>query len=406
MSPSPPLHRGITSRKLKSAVFALEGINSFSTVLFFYYLPFYMHAQFNFGPLQNLLVAASLGFIYALGAYLSGLVAQRFGYFATLRLGVATMVAAFLTASLTSSMILTIGLAFLGNLGMCMTWPSLEAIVSEGEPPVRLQGLLGVYNFIWATGSSVAYFSGGALLQHGGPKAMFLLPASLLAAEFIVASWLQRAVQNEPPPEAEVAHPILHPVSEGYRSPVSPATFLNMALLANPMAYLAINTIIPLVPSLARRMNFSPQMAGFMCSIWLFSRAVAFVALRFWPGWHYRFRFLASAYVALVVSFGTMLLVPDWRVLVLAELLLGVAVGLIYYSSLFYSMDLGDAKGEHGGIHEAVIGLGSGTGPGMAALALTLFPQHPDSSAWAVCVVLVLGLAALFRLRFKSPKPV
>jgi MFS family permease len=405
MSQFPPVHRGITSQSLKSVVYVLESLNALATTWFFYYLYFYTQAHFKFGALQNLLLAACLGYVYACGSYQGGRIAQRFGYFATLRLGIATMLAAFLACSQTTSVALTIGLALLGDLGMCMSWPSLEALVSEGEPPARLPGLLGVYNFIWATSGAVAYFSGGALLDHFGSKIMFYLPAGLLLVEFILASWLQRTVLRDPPASPEAAHPVLHPVSEGYRSPVSPKTFLKMALVANPMAYLAINTIVSIVPTLARRLSFSPTLAGFICSIWLFARAMAFVALRLWPGWHYRFRFLASAYVAMVVSFAAMLLVPDWRILVPAEVILGAAFGLIYYSSLFYSMDVGETKGEHGGIHEAAIGLGSGTGPAIAALTLALFPNYRGSGAVGVSAVLLLGLAALFRIRFKAKNP-
>jgi MFS family permease len=382
----------------------LEGLNAVSTTLFFYYLYFYTQAQFKFGALENLILAGCLGYSYACGAYLAGRFAQRFGYFAAVKLGVAMMMAAFLACSLTTSLKLTLGLVLLGQAGMCLTWPALEALVSEGEPPARLQGLLGIYNFVWATSSAVAYFFEGDLLEHWGPKSMFFLPAGLLLVEFILVIWLERAARREPPAAPADAHPLLHPASEGYRSPVSPKTFLRMSLLANPMAYLAIITIIAMTPTLARRLNFSPKVAGFMFSIWFFSRALAFVGLRLWPGWHYRFRFLAWAYAALMVSFGAMLVTLDWRVLVVAEVILGAAVGLIYYSSLFYSMDVGDTKGEHGGIHEAAIGLGSGTGPAMAALALTLFPQHSASGAWGVSVVLLLGLGALFYMRFKDRK--
>jgi MFS family permease len=401
MSPFPPIHRGITSQSLKATVYVLEALNALATTWFFYYLYFYTQAQFKFGALQNFLLASCLGYVYAFGAYQGGRLAQRFGYFTGLRFGIALMFAAFLACSQTTSLGLTIGLAVMGDLGMCVSWPSLEALVSEGEPPARLQGLLGLYNFIWATSGAVAYFSGGALLDHWGPKIMFYLPAGLLFVEYLLASWLVRAVGGQPALTSQAAHPVLHPASEAYRSPVPPKVFLKMALLANPMAYLVINTIISSVPTLARRMSFSPTLAGFLCSIWLFARAIAFVALRVWPGWHYRFRFLASAYVAMTVSFAAMLLVADWRVLVLAQVILGAAVGLLYYSSLFYSMDVGETKGEHGGIHEAVIGLGSGTGPAMAALALALFPSHRGSGAWGASAVLLLGLAALYRIRYK-----
>jgi predicted MFS family arabinose efflux permease len=180
---------------------------------------------------------------------------------------------------------------------------------------------------------------------------------------------------------------------------------LKLAWLANPMAYLAINTIISSMPALARRLNYTPMQTGFVCSVWLLARAAAFVALWLWPGWHYRFRFLALAYMVMMISFAAMLLVPNPWVLVLSQLLLGPALGLIYYSSLFYSMDVGKTKGEHGGIHEAAIGVGNGIGPAVAASALKFFPGHPGSGAWAVCLLLTPGLLVLYWLRYRTPKP-
>lgn len=76
---------------------------------------------------------------------------------------------------------------------------------------------------------------------------------------------------------------------------------------------------------------------------------------------------------------------------------------MIYYSSLFYSMDVGETKGEHGGIHEAAIGLGNAGGPGLAALALAFFPGFHASGALAVCVLLFIGLAGLFWMRYRQP---
>jgi len=69
---------------------------------------------------------------------------------------------------------------------------------------------------------------------------------------------------------------------------------------------------------------------------------------------------------------------------VLAQILFGGAIGLIYYSSLFYSMDVGETKGEHGGIHEAAIGLGNFAGPAMGAMSLYLWPHQANGSAFAV----------------------
>jgi MFS family permease len=199
----------------------------------------------------------------------------------------------------------------------------------------------------------------------------------------------------------ELDPPLLQPTPEGYTSPVSPALFLKMAWLANPLAYLAINTVISTLPTLAQHFHFTLMQAGFICSIWLFVRAGAFVFLRLWPKWHYRFRFLAGAYIGMIVSFGAILLARNIWVLVIAQAVFGLAIGLIYYSSLFYSMDVGETKGEHGGIHEAAIGAGNAVGPALAAGALALFPNAPGSSAAAVCALLLLGLGGLYWMRFR-----
>jgi MFS family permease len=106
----------------------------------------------------------------------------------------------------------------------------------------------------------------------------------------------------------------------------------------------------------------------------------------------------------MVVSFMALLLGPNLAVIVVAQIAVGLAVGLIYYSSLFYAMDVGgESQGEHGGIHEALIGIGIFGGPAAGAAALQFLPATSHAGIWAVGVVLVAGLPGLFSLR-RSPK--
>ncbi len=378
----------------------MEGLNSLATTYFFYDIYFYTQAKFNFGVLQNLLLAAALGAVYAVSAYFGGQFAQKFGYFTAVRWGAGLMASVFLIGSQVEGLPATLAVIVAGNIALCLTWPALEALMSEGEPPVRLQNFVGIYNVVWAATGAFAYFTGGVLLQKWGLKSIFFVPAGLLFLEMGLAFWLEREAQRQPP--VELDRPLLRPTPEGCASPISPALFLKIAWLANPLAYLAINTVVSTIPTLARHFQFTPMRAGFVWSIWLFVRAGAFVFLRLWPGWHYRFRFLAGSYIAMIVSFGAMLLARDIWVLIASQAVFGLAIGLIYYSSLFYSMDVGETKGEHGGIHEAVIGAGNATGPAMAAAALAFFPKYPGSGAAAVCALLLLGLGGLYWMRFRG----
>ena len=88
----------------------------------------------------------------------------------------------------------------------------------------------------------------------------------------------------------------------------------------------------------------------------------------------------------------------------MAQVIFGGAIGLIYYSSLFHSMDVGEAKGEHGGIHEAAIGVGNCIGPAVGATWLQFLPQHVNSGAIAVSAPLLCGLGGLLTIWKTSRK--
>jgi len=399
LAASSPPHRGLTSPGLKSALFTLVGANSIATTYFFYYLYFYTQGRLGFMELGNLLLAAMVGFVYGGGALMAGRFAQRFGYFVPVRLGLVVMIMTILAGSQVENRPLFFGVAAVAAFGMSFTWPALEALMSEGEAPGRLLSLVGIYNVTWAGTGAFAYFTGGAMMQNWGFRAIFFVPVALMAGELVLLHWLERqaALQKSP----GVSLPLPHRMTDS-PDPASSKRFLNMAWVANPFAYLTVNTMVATIPSLAKHQGLTPRAAGFVCSIWLFARAGAFLGLRLWPKWHYRFDFLAGAYATMIVCFAAMLLVPVVWVMAVAQLVLGVALGLIYYSSLYYSMDVGDTKGEHGGIHEAVIGLGNGGGPAIAAIALGLFPANRGSGPIAVSAILVLGLVALFWVRFRE----
>jgi hypothetical protein len=176
-----------------------------------------------------------------------------------------------------------------------------------------------------------------------------------------------------------------------------------MAWLANPFAYIAINTLLAVIPGIAAKFQMSPMLAGFVCSLWCFVRLGAFVLLWRWPGWHYRFRWLVTAFALLILAFVAILIAPNLAVLVAAQVFFGAAIGLIYYSSLFYSMDASDTKSEHGGIHEAAIGAGNFIGPAVGAAALQFAAQSPNAGAFAVSALLLCGLGGLVKIWKSAP---
>jgi MFS family permease len=381
---------------IKFSCFTLEGLNSFATVFYFNYLYILMWNVFGFDNKRNLALAAALGLIYALCAMHTGKFAQHRGYFAALKAGYSTM-AIFLIVGLLlhlfwktafGQILCSIGV----TIGMSFIWPTLEAFASDGETTDGLPRIVGIYNVVWSVTAALAFCIGGTLISMFNYEIIFSLPLAMMLGMLGLTFWLHRHA-------TEMARDAVK-AAAAEQAPHQPASqnakvFLRMALLANPFAYIAIQTLIAVIPGIAAKFQMSPMLTGFVCSLWYFVRFGAFVALWHWEGWHYRFRWLAAAFATLVASFAAILMSPNFAILIAAQIFFGAAIGLIYYSSLFYSMDAGDTRGEHGGIHEAVIGLGNCVGPAVGALSLQFLPQYANSGAIAVSVLLLCGFGGL-----------
>jgi MFS family permease len=394
MSDHPTVHVRLHTRKLKAGAFALEALNSLATTYFFYYVYFLAEKKFGFKTMQNLGLASALGFSYVAAAIYGGRFAQKHGYFYSVRVGAAVLAGSFAVGAFLDTWWPSFVAIMVANFGLSFTWPALEAMVSEGEPRHRMQSMVGIYNVTWAGAGAIAYFTGGAMIEHWGIRSLYLVPAAILVIEVILALYLEKELRNsEVTPLPEQPSDVIAEKHE------NASAFLKMAWVANPFAYLGSNTVLAIIPTLAHKMGLSAMFAGFICSTWLFVRAGSFLLLRYWPNWHYRFDLLVGCYVAMIAAFATILLVPNLFVLIGAQIIFGLALGLIYYSSLFYSMDVGETKGEHSGIHEAAIGAGNGGGPAVAVLALFLWPNHPSMGAWSVVVLLVIGLGIICWLK-------
>src|SRR6266850_4569519 len=181
----------MSSRQLKSGCFVLEGLNSFATVYYAYYLYFFMHKEFGFDNKANLELAAFNGLICMFAAWWGGKFAQRFGYFTALKLGFGIMTIAMACGSQMHSATGQVLAMAAMVIGMCFTWPTLEALVSEGESPERLPRMIGLYNVVWAGTGALAYFTGGAILDKLGLKSLFYIPAAIFLSQLAFTFWLE-----------------------------------------------------------------------------------------------------------------------------------------------------------------------------------------------------------------------
>jgi len=393
----------MTHRQLKAGYFALAALNTLATSYYFNYLFFFLRDQFGFGNRENLWVSAFHGFIYIFSAVQCGKFAERRGCLLSLKFGFVCLTGVMVGAALVHGVAGQLLMLAAYSVVLLFTWPALEALASERESRAGMQQMVGIYNCTWAGGAALAYFTGGKLYDALGKGAIFWLPAALFGAQFFLTLWLEKhrapVLAATPAPPREIHHT---PEAAAFRQSVSPQAFLKMAWLASPFSYIAINTLIAVMPGIAEKLQLSPTRVGLFCSVWFFGRFVAFFLLWRWQGWHYRFRWLLLAFLLLIGSFAAILLAQELWSVVGAQVVFGFATGVIYYSSLFYAMDVGAGSSEHSGWHEAFIGAGICLGPAVGATALQLAPGTPNAGTWAVTALLTCGLAGLLWLRTRK----
>ncbi len=390
----------INLRQFKFWVFTLEGLNALASAYFFNYVFFFLKEHHGFGPYDNLRFGALNGVLFVFSSLYGGRFAQRFGYFAALRLGFALMIGALAFGCFATTVLGLCVTLSVWTFGMCFTWPALEGMTCEKENHASLPRMLAVYNIVWAGGGAVAYFSGGWMQSFLGSRSIFWLPVILHGVQLLIVAGISRRLKDGVASLESLPNDTASHIQEA--SPVVTKRFQTLAWVANPFSYIAQSAIVPLIPELAQRLQLSATWAGIFCSIWLFSRLLSFVILGLWTGWHYRFEWLISCYMLLGAAFCGILLITNLWWLALLQVVFGLCVGLVYYSSLYYSMNASETLSEHGGIHEAALGLGLFAGPAIGASALWLVPGQPHGAVYAVAATLVCGGVALLKLKPKN----
>ena len=383
----------------KNLFYLVELINSYAAVYYSNFLFFHMRSRFGFSELDNLLLAALNGLVYTFAAWLGGRFAERFGYVRALFAGLAGVAASLAAGLLWDTVPGQVTVFAAWTVSICFTWPSLEAIVSESDGG-RLSDMIGMYNVTWAVGAATACFTAGILLERLGMPSLFWLPLCLVMAQALLAA-LAGCLRRRDGRIATAGTA----ESAALEGPAGSLRFLHMAWLANPLSYVAINTVLPLIPSISERLGLSTATAGIACSAWMFARLAAFGILWRWTEWHYRFGWLIGAFTVMAVCFAGFVHPLSVPMLLAVEIGFGMSIGLIYYSSLYYSMNASEEKGTHGGLHEAMIGAGLFVGPAFGASALLIFPAMAGGT-WPVTGLLIAGLMGLVRMgRFGGKAP-
>ncbi|HEY8667847.1 MAG TPA: MFS transporter [Tepidisphaeraceae bacterium] len=346
---------------------------------------------------QNFLLSAGQGLSYVVGA-LSAHPLAKLGRQRILAIIFATMAAIIaLPLVFCNSPTIAICLLFY-TLMIGITWPILESLLSANLDPQALSRRLGLYNIIWAATGAIAVACSGAIISRFA-WGIFAIPCAAHAF-----SALALATQRAGPVDSRVISssdvPVLHPEPQllAIRT-----LALWLSRIALPATYVVIYSLAAMMPTLPVIQHLNVAGQTFVGSTWMVARFVAFLLLSgLW--WHTRPRALLAATAIMLLAFLA-ITVPasryfgvsataDLTIMIAAQIALGFAMGLIYTASLYFGMVLSEGSTEHGGYHEALIGLGCILGPGAGAAARILAPDSPSLPILGVAGLILLSLVA------------
>ncbi len=405
-------------------LYAAESANSIAGTLLTIGLPFYTSHRFGWGVRENFAIAASQGLLYIFGALMAQKISARWGRTRSLLALYPCMTAVAIAVGICASMglaVTTVLLVVVETGLMASSWPMLESLIAAGGEPSRLSRRLGCYNIVWATTGALAVAGSGAIIQHAPAWAFFGINAAghLLAGILIFYRGRLTAASSVGDESAAASAGSQPERSSATQETIDEAEVrrhrlaLWLSRIALPSTYVIVYSLAPALPSLHAIKQLSPTIATVVASIWLVARAAAFVITGGTTFWHKRPGMMLLASVTMLFAFiGTMAsgamtgmtLSHTLVAMGIAQIVLGLSLGAIYAASLYFGMAVSEGSTEHGGYHEALIGLGQILGP---LVGVTMQWIRPDALWPAVAgisgvVTVTVAVQAIVGLRISG----
>jgi len=167
-----------------------------------------------------------------------------------------------------------------------------------------------------------------------------------------------------------------------------------LSRIALPSTYVVIYSLSALMPLLPVMQKLDTTTQTAVGSVWMVSRWAVFWALGATLFWHTRPMLLLVAATLMGAAFIGVTAPVGLAGMIVAQIFLGAALGLIYTASLYFGMVLSEGSTEHAGYHEALIGLGQVLGPGAGALTQWRWRESLPASAIAVSSLIAVSVVA------------
>jgi hypothetical protein len=336
------------------AVLGLTFLCSLGTGVFWHGVPFIAEQTYGFSQPRTLLLAATMGGIYTVGAFTAGgltRLVERWlsprgvlGWCVTV-LGVVCLA----PIAVNGAWALWVA-ALVGTWVTAIIWPIVESYVTAGRHGPEMRRAIGRFNLTWAPAVAIPLFAMAPILEAHGAWTIGAVSA-ICAAGLIVITWFRRGPGHHDP-ETAAAH-----VGREY------ALLLHSARVLLPLSYVLTSAVSPILPYRFGDLAIAVEFRTPIAATWILLRLLVFVTMWRLGFWHGRWGTLLLGGSAMTGGFALVVAGPNLASIIAGLAVLGAGVGVVYYATLYYAMAVGRAAVDAGGKFEGLIGAGYAAGP-------------------------------------------
>ncbi|MEK7396531.1 MAG: MFS transporter [Candidatus Poribacteria bacterium] len=270
-------------------------------------------------------------------------------------------------------------------------WPPYEAWIGEISDGRPLEKRVRMFNLAWATGVMIGNVMSGYFyeLDHRIPF-YFASAGSFIA--FMIISLHSKPVMNHKS-ENVLEH------FENNEADIPPhirKKFLYISWVAIFFTWITLGVLRYIFPKLISDLLMPPRYFGLLMFTWAGTQVFLFYILGATKRWHYRIEFSIICQLLGCVGFIIIFLTNYPIFWAFALMLFGIQTGMVYFSSIYYSLCGHADAGNKSGWHESILSSGGFFGPFIAG-ALAKYVGIKSPYMFCVSVILV-GLLTQFLL--------
>ncbi len=278
-----------------------------------------------------------------------------------------------------------------------MFWPTLEAWIAEKESKRTLMQKMALFNISWSAGFAVGPLVGGILFGMNS-KLPFYFAFAVSVFVLLVLFYKTPKVNFATKSKSFTDKTFL---SED--PPDSFSLYIKVSRMANFILCLCLGMMRYIFPKLGTQLQISPPFLGFLFFILALSQMLTFYGLGRVHQWHYRIFPLALFQLIAAVGLIVISIASSLPLFFLAFVFIGMGMGMTYFSSLFYSVNVTSQKGPSAAIHETVLMSGFLLGPLIGGAVAQKFSLRVPYLVFAAIVVVGISIQLLLKRRYDLP---